>query len=209
MVDMGGGTCNLAYFINGSVAHTSFIPVGGSHFTHDIAIGLRTPQVSAEDLKKKYGCAIASLVAENETIEVEGVGGRKSRTVLRRDLAEVIEPRAEETLQLIQNDIRMSGLMPLLGSGVVITGGGSQLEGLVEMGEFIFDLPVRKGLPGQVGGLNEVVKSPAYANAVGLLLHGLQKNQKKYMATPASEDLITESLSTLGHKMKNFFSDLF
>jgi cell division protein FtsA len=209
VVDMGGGSCNIVYFVNGSVAHTSFIPVGGSHFTHDIAIGLRTPQVSAEELKKKYGCAIASLVSESETMEVEGVGGRKSRTVLRRDLAEVIEPRAEETLQLIQNDMRMSGLLPFLGSGVVITGGGSQLDGLIEMGEFIFDVPVRKGTPGQVGGLNEVVKSPVYANSVGLLLHGLQNNHKKYMTVPAGDDLIAESLTTWGHNIKNFFSDLF
>jgi cell division protein FtsA len=209
VVDMGGGTCNAIYFVNGSIAHTSLIPVGGSYFTHDIAIGLRTPQVSAEELKKKYGCALATLVSENETIEVEGVGGRKSRTVLRRDLAEVIEPRAEETLQLIQNDLRMSGLLPLLGSGVVLTGGGSQLEGLIEMGEFIFDIPVRKGVPQQVGGLTELVRSPSYANAVGLLLYGLQNNQKKYVAAPISEDLISESLSGLGHKVKTFFSDFF
>lgn len=209
LVDMGGGTCNMIYFANGSVAHTSFVPVGGTHFTHDIAIGLRTPQIAAENLKIKYGCAMASLVNEAETVEVEGVGGRNPRTVLRRDLAEVIEPRAEEVLQLIMSDIKASGLMGTMGSGVVLTGGGSQMEGLIEMGEFIFDVPVRKGFPGKVGGLTEVVRSPAYANAVGLILYGLQHNHKKYNVAPGPEDYITESLAGWGEKMKSFFSDLF
>lgn len=215
LVDMGGGTCNTVYFVNGSVAHTSLIPIGGSHFTHDIAIGLRTPQIAAEEIKKKYGSAMATLVSEQETIEVEGVGGRKPRVVLRRDLAEVIEPRAEETLQLIQNDLRMSGLSALLGSGVVLTGGASQLEGLVEMGEFVFDTPVRRGSPmtvgSQVGGLTEVVKSPAYSDAVGLLLYGLKNSGKKYQATVAapSEDVLGESLNEWTLKVKSFFSDLF
>jgi cell division protein FtsA len=215
VVDMGGGTCNTIYFVNGSVAHTSLIPIGGSHFTHDIAIGLRTPQIAAEELKKKYGCAMASLVSETETMEVEGVGGRKPRVVLRRDMAEVIEPRAEETLQLIQNDLRMSGLAPLLGSGIVLTGGASQLEGLVEMGEFVFDTPVRRGAPlsagSKVGGLTEVVKSPAYADAVGLLLYGLKNSGKKYQTNEnsQSEDLIGDSLNSWSLKVKGFFTDLF
>jgi cell division protein FtsA len=212
VADMGGGTCNLIYFINGSVAHTSVIPVGGSHFTHDVAIGLRTPQMAAEDLKKKFGCAMATLVSGEETIEVEGVGGRKSRTVLRRDLAEVIEPRAEETLALIANDIRTSGLAPLLGSGLVLTGGASQLEGLIEMGEYIFDLPVRRGYPGKVGGISEVVKSPAYANAVGLLMHGLKivnRNAHLHQRKATGEDFIGDSLNGIGNKVKSFFSDFF
>lgn len=215
LADMGGGTCNIVYFVNGSVASTSIIPVGGSHFTHDIAIGLRTPQIAAEELKKKYGSAMASIVAENETIDVEGVGGRNSRAVLRRDLAEVIEPRAEEFLQLIHNDIRMSGLSQFLGSGVVLTGGASQLEGLVEMGEFVFDIPVRRGAPigagSQVGGLTEVVRSPAYANAVGLLLYGLKNGGKKYQAAHSSmgEDLISESINSWTLKIKGFFSEMF
>ncbi len=178
VVDMGGGACNLIYFVNGSVAHTSLIPVGGQHFTHDIAIGLRTPQVSAEDLKKKFGSAMASIVPAEETIEVEGVGGRKARMVLRRDLVEVIEPRAEETLQLIHQDLKLSGLLPVLGSGVVFSGGASQLEGLLEMAEFLFDIPVRRGIPGRIGGLTEIIRSPQFATSVGLLLFGL--SQKGY-----------------------------
>lgn len=220
VADMGAGSCNMIYFINGSVAHTSAIPVGGQHFTHDIAIGLRTPQLAAEDLKKKYGCALSSLVSEEETIEVEGVGGRKARTVLRKDLADVIEPRAEETLQLISQNLRESGLLPLLGSGIVLTGGASQLEGLVEMGEFAFDIPVRRGLPinqnSKIGGLTEVVKSASFATAVGILLYGLSK--KKYTKASSTtgkahsltgEDVLTESINSVGQKVKSFFEGLF
>lgn len=212
VADMGAGSCHMVYFVNGSVAQTSLIPVGGQHFTHDIAIGLRTPQVSAEDLKKKYGSALATMIHEDETIEVEGVGGRKSRVVLRRDLAEVIEPRAEECLQMIQNDLRMSGLSPLLGSGMVLTGGGAELEGLVEMGEYLFDLPVRKGLPGHVGGLTEVVKSGSYSTAVGLMLFG--HSQKKYtkvhsLNDDGLSDSIQSSFSSFSNRMKGLFQDIF
>ena len=185
VIDMGGGSCNLLYYVKGSVAHTSMVPVGGSHFTHDVAVGLRTPQVAAEDLKKRFGCALASLIPEDEVMEVEGVGGRKSRTVHRREIADVLEPRAEETLQLILQDLRGSGLLPLMGSGIVFTGGASQLEGLLEMGEFVFDVPVRRGTPGQVGGLVDVVKSPAFATSVGLLLYGWEQNKTSLIAQSA------------------------
>lgn len=215
VVDMGGGCCNLIYYVNGSVAHTSLIPVGGQHFTHDIAIGLRTPQFSAEELKKKFGSAISSRIPGEEMVEVEGVGGRKSRTVMRRDLVEVIEPRAEEILQLIHQDLKLSGLLPVLGSGVVLTGGASQLEGLLEMAEYLFDIPVRRGIPGKVGGLTEVVKSPASSTAVGLLLFGL--SQKGFTdAVPVSISHAagekTNSMfgfSSWNEKVKNFFDGLF
>ena len=208
-VDMGAGCCNLIYYINGSVAHTSVIPVGGQHFTHDVAIGLRTPQINAEDLKTKFGCALASLVPEEDIIEVEGVGGRKSRSMRRRELAEVLEPRAEETLQLIQDDLRHSGLLPLLGSGVVLTGGASQLEGLVEMGEFVFDVPVRRGQPSHVGGLMEVVKSGSFATSVGLLICGRnQRKQHRGLATESSDSAHTWNLR-FGEKIKSFFEDVF
>jgi len=212
LIDMGAGSCNLVYFVNGSVAQTSVIPIGGQHFTHDIAIGLRTPQASAEELKRKYGSAMPSLIQEDETIEVEGVGGRKSRTVLRRDLAEVIEPRAEECLLMIQNDLRMSGLIPLMGSGLVMTGGASELEGIVEMGEFLFDIPVRRGLPSHIGGLTEVVKSGSFATAVGLLLYG--HAQKRYTkAMNQQEDGISESINSsltgLTNRLKGLLQDLF
>ncbi|MFP5519125.1 MAG: cell division protein FtsA [Bdellovibrionia bacterium] len=209
VVDMGGGTCNLVYFANGSVAHSSVIPVGGSHFTHDVAVGLRTPQVAAEGLKKKYGCAMASMVNETETIEVDGVGGRKPRVIPRRDLADVIEARAEETLNLIANDVRMSGLMPMLGSGIVLTGGASQLDGLVEMGEFIFDIPVRRGVPSHIGGLTDVVKTADYASAVGLLLYAFEENKEALMQQPHGEINFGESLEGVTRKIKDLFNQIF
>jgi cell division protein FtsA len=212
LVDMGAGSCNAVYFVNGSVAQTSVIPIGGQHFTHDVAIGLRTPQISAEELKRKFGSAMASLVNDDETIEVEGVGGRKSRVVLRRDLAEVLEPRAEECLQMIQNDLRVSGLAPVMGSGVVLTGGASELEGLIEMGEFLFDIPVRRGVPQHVGGLVEVVKSGSFATAVGLLLYGhAQKRYTKafHQQEDGISDSINSSLTGLTSRLKGLFQDLF
>ncbi len=207
VVDVGAGSCKSVYYVNGSVALTSFISVGGNHFTHDVALGLRTPQSSAEVLKKKYGCALSSLITEDETIEVEGVGGRKSRTLLKKDLSEVLEPRAEEVLQMIQNDIKSSGLMPLLGSGVVFTGGASQLDGFIEMAEFIFDLPVRRGSPAdsfdRIGGLTDVVKSSAFSASVGALLYAFAKGQ----FTKAS--LVREEVSQAKLKIKSFFENMF
>lgn len=209
LVDMGGGLCKMLYFVNGSVAHSSVIPVGGQHFTHDVAVGLRTPQFAAEDLKKKYGCAMASMVNENETIEVEGVGGRKARMIPRKDLADIIEARAEETLSLIANDIRMSGLMPMLGSGIVLTGGTSQLDGLVEMGEFIFDIPVRKGMPTGVGGLTDVIRSGEFSVAVGLLLYGLSQRKDLQNYHPTTEIDLSESFDGIAKKVKDFFGQIF
>lgn len=212
VIDMGAGSCKAIYYVNGSVAHTSVIPVGGQHFTHDIAIGLRTPQIAAEEIKRKYGCALSSMVGEDEVVEVEGVGGRKARTVLRKDLAEVLEPRAEETLQMIQNDIQMSGLAPLMGSGIVLTGGASQMEGLLEMAEFILDLPVRRGLPvhanSDVGGLVEVVRSPAFSTAVGMVRYGLSKKRFTKASSTAEMEL-PASVTNLGQKIKNILEDLF
>ncbi len=207
LIDIGGGITNLLYFSHGTVAHSSTIPVGGQHFTHDVAVGLRTPQVSADELKKKYGCAMASMISENETIEVEGVGGRKPRTIPRKDLADVIEARAEEVLNLIANDIRLSGLLPLIGSGVIFTGGASQLEGLIEMGEFVFDVPVRRGAPSKVKGLVDAVKSCEYATAVGLSLYGLEQNKGHFNLK--ADHQLSESIDGITKKVKSFFEQLF
>jgi len=210
VVDMGGGSCNLVYFVNGSVAYTSVVPIGGAHFTHDVAVGLRTPQLAAEELKKRFGCAMSSLVSEDEIMEVEGVGGRKARMVPRREIAEVLEPRAEETLQLIYHDLRHSGLSGMMGSGMILTGGGSQLEGLLEMGEFIFDLPVRRGVPGKVGGLADVIKSASHATAVGLLLYGWEQTKHLYQMSPGDEASVSPLMkSQFTTKIKDFFSGLF
>ena len=149
---------------------------------------------------------MASLVSTEESIEVEGVGGRKPRKVLRKDLAEVLEPRAEETLQLIHSDLQSSGLLNLLGSGVVLTGGASHLDGLVEMGEFIFDVPIRRGSPGKVGGLTDVIKSASFSTAVGLLLYGFQR--QKYL-DQSSQVENGFSFGEVSKKFRNLLDDLF
>lgn len=177
VVDIGGGTSDIVIISQGSIAYTASVPLGGNTITNDIAVGLRTPHGSAETLKKKYGCALASLVNAEESIEVEGVGGRKERTVLRQHLCEVIEPRAEEVLHFINNEIQKSGLTGLIGSGIVLTGGGSQLDGICELGEFVFDMPVRRAGPSGFGGITDIVKAPQFATGVGLLFYG-NKNTK-------------------------------
>lgn len=179
VVDMGGGTCDLITYSQGSVVHTAVLPVGGQNFTHDVAMGLKTTQNNAESLKRKYGCALPDLMNPDESIEVESVGGRKARTMQARDLCEILEARAEETLGLIAKELKDQGLIGRLGSGVVLTGGGSLLPGLVEMGDFILDVPVRRGLPEKVGGLTDIVRSSAYATAIGLLLYGREMEKDK------------------------------
>jgi cell division protein FtsA len=213
VVDMGGGTCDIVVYVAGSVAFTATVPVGGQHFTQDIAMGLRTPQTSAETVKKKYGCAIADLVDSNETIEVDGVGGRKPRALLRHDLCEVIEPRAEETMALIWQEIRKSGLSAQIGSGLVLTGGACQMEGLLEMGEFISDIPVRRGSSVHVGGLTDIVRGPDCSTAVGLMVYGfdqLSAKDKERMASAASATTASETapmadvMSGWAQKVKDF-----
>ncbi|MFN9065668.1 MAG: cell division FtsA domain-containing protein, partial [Bdellovibrionales bacterium] len=184
------------------------ISVGGQHFTHDVAVGLRTPQMSAEELKKRVGSALPSLVDENDTIDVDGVGGRKPRTLPRKDLANILEARAEETLQLIAHDIRNSGFEPLMGSGVILTGGSSQLPGLVEMGEYVMDLPVRKGVARPMGPLVEISKSAEYATVAGLIRYGFEELKQNGMIQTSEIDL-SQSFVGISEKMKNFFKDLF
>ena len=213
VVDMGGGTCDIVVYAAGSVAFTASVPIGGQHFTQDIAMGLRTPQTSAETVKKKFGCAIADLVDSNETIEVDGVGGRKPRALLRHDLCEVIEPRAEETMALIWQEIRKSGLANQIGSGLVLTGGACQMEGLLEMGEFISDIPVRRGSAVGVGGLTDIVRGPESSTAVGLMVYGLdslsvnEKNRLMNASSASTSEMqpMTDVMSGWAQKVKDFF----
>jgi len=172
LVDIGGGTSDIAIYSNGSIKYTSVLPFGGNNITNDIAIGLRTPIDDAEKIKKKYGCAFATMVGDNETIDVPSVGGRKPRTLKRKTLADIIEPRVEEVAGLIYDEIKKSGQEKLLASGVIITGGCANLEGMPELAESIFNLPSRRGSPIGVGGLVDVVNNPSYATGVGLLLYG-------------------------------------
>ncbi len=172
LIDIGGGTTDIAIFERGSLWYTSVMPIGGDNFTNDLAIGLRTPISEAEKIKKKYGCVVNSLSEEDETIEVPSVGGRKPRILPKKILVDIIQPRAEEIFRLINDDIKKMGYEQSLNSGLVLAGGGALLEGLEEIAEEIFDLPVRRGTPSGVLGLVDRVNSPDYATAVGLLLYG-------------------------------------
>lgn len=174
LIDIGGGTTDIAIWSEGSIVHTSVLAVGGDHITNDIAVGLRTPMDDAERIKQKHGCAMSSLVEKDETIEVPSVGGRKPRVLSRQILTEIIEPRVEEMFSLVQQEIQRTGYEDLLASGVVITGGATLLPGMAELAEDILGLPVRLGSPTNIGGLVDVVRSPVYATGVGLVLYGKQ-----------------------------------
>ena len=171
LVDIGGGTADIAIWERGSLWHTGVVPVGGDHFTNDIAVGLRTPIPDAEKVKRKHGCALSAMVDEDETIEVASVGGRKPRLMARRILSEILQPRAEEIFHLVWDEIRRAGYEKSLNSGIVLTGGGAILEGMPEIAEQIFDLPIRRGSPAGVGGLADHVSSPTFATPVGLALY--------------------------------------
>jgi cell division protein FtsA len=177
LVDIGGGTTDVAVFTGGAIRHTAVIPIAGDQITNDIAMALRTPTRDAEDIKIKYGCALRQL-ADSGAIEVPGVGDRGPRMLSRQTLAEVIEPRVEELYSLVQTELRRSGFEDLMSSGIVITGGSSSMQGMVELGEEIFHMPVRQGLPRYVGGLSDVVKTPRFSTGVGLLLYGLDRHQR-------------------------------
>ena len=179
LVDIGGGTTDIAIFSGGSIVHTAVIALGGNNLTSDIAIGLRTPAHEAERIKQKYGCALASMVNKDETIEVPSVGGRQARILGRQILCEILEPRVEEIFQLVQREIQRCGYEELLASGVVITGGSTLLAGMPELAEEVLGLPVRRGMPRGIGGLVDVVKSPMYATGVGLVVYGAKHQDRR------------------------------
>lgn len=208
VIDIGGGTCDMITYVAGSVVHTAVLPVGGQNFTHDVAMGLKTTQVNAENLKKKYGAAIPDIVDLDEAIEVESVGGRKNRTLQRRDLCEILEARADETLALLANELKKHELMTKLGSGVVLTGGGSLLPGLIEMGDFILDVPVRRGQPEKVGGLTDIVRNSAYATAIGLVLYGreMEKDKNLPVDVKAHTSEFSLRLSSWGKKIRDLLN---
>jgi len=172
LVDVGGGTCDIAVYCDGAIVHTGVLPLGGGHVTNDIATVLRTPLDSAEKIKKKYGIASRSFVEDGETMEVPSVGGRGPRVVPRLRLVEVIEPRIEEIFEHVKKELIRSGYCDALAAGVVLTGGATAMEGVAEVAELVLGLPTRRGIPGKVGGLVDVVKSPAYSTGVGLVRYG-------------------------------------
>jgi cell division protein FtsA len=173
LVDIGGGTTDIAIFTEGSIRHTGVIPIAGDQVTNDIAMALRTPTQHAEEIKIKYACALTQLAGADDTIKVPSVGDRPPRDLSRQSLAEVVEPRYDELFTLVQAELRRSGYEDMVPAGVVLTGGTSKMEGVVELAEEIFHMPVRVGYPQTVRGLNDIVRNPIYATSVGLLQYGL------------------------------------
>jgi len=204
LVDIGGGTTDIAIFERGSLWHTAVIGVGGDHFTSDIAVGLRMPIPDAEKLKRKCGCALSAMVEEDETMDVASVGGRRPRVMARRILSEILQPRAEEIFHLVWDEIRRAGYEKSLNSGIVLTGGGAILEGMPEIAEQIFDLPIRRGAPAGVGGLADHVGSPSFATPVGLVLYG-QRNQ----IVEAHRGVSVGALSQITSRLKSIFREFF
>ena len=207
LVDLGGGTSDIAIFVNGSIKHTAVLALGGQNLSNDIAFGLRTPMAAAERIKRRYGCALTDLVRDDEYIEVPSVGGRESRRLSRRVLAEICEPRMEEILRLVDQIIVRSGYKDMIGAGVVLTGGASHIEGCRELGEEAVSLTTRNGYARNVGGLKDVVNHPKFSTAVGLLRYGAEKEmsgQKKF-PTSRNETGIFESVLK---RMKKWFADI-
>jgi len=204
LIDFGGGTTDMAVFAKGAIKHTSVLALGGDNLTYDISIGVRTPKLEAEKIKMKYGCALTSLIGKDETIEVPGVGDRKPRVLPRQILGEILEPRVEEIFTLIQNELIRSGYQDIINSGVVITGGSAELQGVCEIAEQIFNVPSRLGYPARIGGLMEVVNKPMYATAVGLVLYGAKRKdvEKKFRIRDAN------IFSRVVERMKKWFKDV-
>jgi cell division protein FtsA len=205
LVDIGGGTTDFAIFERGSLWHTGVVAVGGDHFTNDIAVGLRTPIPDAEKIKRRCGCALSAMVDEDETMEVPSVGGRTPRVMARRILSEILQPRAEEILHLLWDEIRRAGYEQALNSGIVLTGGGAMLEGMAEIAEQIFDLPIRRGAPGRVGGLADHVNSPSYATAVGLVLYA----HRNAALEPARMPVGAGAFGRVAGRLRGLFREFF
>ena len=204
LIDLGGGTCDIAIFSEGAIKHTSVLSIGGDHLTNDIAVGLRTPMAEAEKIKQAYGCCLTSMVGKDETIEVPSVGGREARVLSRQLLAEILEPRVEEIFTLVNREIIKSGYEDLIASGVVITGGTSILPGMPELAEQIFNLPVRRGVPLDIGGLSDVVNSPIYATGVGLVKYG-SKNLDRQQFKIGQDNVFEKVIQ----RMKEWFGEFF
>ena len=181
LVDIGGGTTDIAVFSDGAIRHTAVIPIAGDQVTNDIAVAMRTPTQYAEDIKIKYACALTQLANADESIEVPSVGDRPPRRLARQTLAEVVEPRYEELFTLVQAELRRSGFEDICAAGIVLTGGTSKMEGVVELAEEIFHMPVRLGMPEGVSGLVDVVRNPIYATGVGLLLFGQHNRDSSFV----------------------------
>jgi len=204
LVDIGGGTTDIAVFSGGAIRHTAVIPIAGDQVTNDIAVSMRTPTQYAEEIKIKYACALSQLANPDETIEVPSVGDRPPRRLARQTLAEIVEPRYEELFSLVRDELSRSGFEELVAAGVVITGGSSKMEGAVELAEEVFHLPVRLGIPQHVSGLVDVVRNPIHATGVGLLLYGQEDQERRSTDTP-----ISGGLREIFERMKSWFQGSF
>lgn len=204
LVDIGGGTTDIAVFKQGAIRHTAVVPIAGDQVTNDIAVAFRTPTQSAEEIKIKHGCALRQLADPREVVEVPGVDGREPRQLSVQTLAEVIEPRIVELYELVLSELRRSGMEEMIASGIVITGGSSMMRGMVELGEEIFHMPVRLGMPRYVGGLSEVVGNPRYATGVGLVLMGKQQVERHLM-----NQMESGSFADILNRMKSWFKGNF
>lgn len=204
MIDVGGGTTDIALFQGGTVKYTTVISLGGNQITGDIAVGLRTPTAEAEKLKKKFGCAMVSMASGDENFEVPGVGGHKPRSASRQILSEIIEPRVEEILELARLEMVKSGFEELSTSGIVLTGGSASMEGIVELAEQVFNLPVRRGLPSGITGLVDVVRNPMYSTGVGLVRYGV-KHATETQFKRGGGNLFNKMLHSMKGWIKEFF----
>jgi len=203
LVDIGGGTTDIAVFLDGAIRHTCVIPIGGDHLTNDLVVGLRTSAREADQLKKKYGACMVSLVSPEDQVEVPSVGGRPPRPMPRQVMAQILEPRVEELFELVKAELHRSGFQELVAAGLVLTGGSSLLDGMVELAEEIFDMPVRLGRPCGVGGLVDVVSSPIYATGVGLIQYGQHYRQ----TTPEGGRSSKPVFSRVWARMRHWFGD--
>ena len=205
VVDIGGGTTDIAVFIDGAIRHTAVIPIAGDQVTSDIAVALRTPSQFAEEIKIKYACALTPLASPDESIEVPSVGDRPPRKLARQTLAEVVEPRYEELFALIQAELRRAGMEDMIAAGIVLTGGSSKVEGVVELAEEVFHMPVRLGCPQFVKGMQEVIHNPIYATGVGLLLYGHEHQDQE----SSDKRFVDSSSEGLWARMRAWFSSNF
>jgi len=204
LVDIGGGTTDIAVFSEGAIRHTAVIPIAGDQVTNDIAVALRTPTQFAEQIKIRYACALRQLANPEDTIEVPGVGDRPVRRLSRQTLAEVVEPRYEELLALVLAELRRSGFEELAAAGVVLTGGSAKMEGAIELAEEVFHMPVRLGVPQYVTGLNEVVCNPIHATGVGLLLFGHHNRPLSGV-----DKFVDKGFASVWKRMKSWFQGNF
>jgi cell division protein FtsA len=207
LVDIGGGTTDIAVFTHGSIRHTAVIPIAGDQVTNDISVALRTPNQNAEEIKKKYACALTQLAKLDETLQVPSIGDRAPRQISRQALAEIVEPRYEELILLIQAELRRSGFEDLIAAGIVFTGGSSKIPGLIDLAEEIFHMPVRLGIPQFITGLVDVVRNPIYATGVGMVIYG-DKNRESRTSN-ASLSHVNSSEASIWDKMKSWFQGNF